>query len=115
MEDRMSLTLLRRWRGLRWKGTRPTARELGIDAHGVLFALAILLAFGLVDMIDRWQDARIAEAAALDRVAEQQAAMLACLNGGSPGYYTLTKDGHRVYLVCEIREVSNENVTRKRS
>lgn len=106
------LTPLRRFYGLRWKSERPTLAELGIDAHGILFAIVIVLAFGLVDIIDRWQEARVAEGAALERIAQQQAAMLACLNGGSPGYYSMTADGHRAYLVCDVYTVTDQHTRR---
>lgn len=94
----------------------PRRREALKNAGLIAGLLAVFAITGTLD----YQDALLAEAeaqtaAAHARYARQQAAMLACLNGGSPGYYTLTEDGHRVYLVCEIHEVSDENTQRKRS
>ena len=75
----------------------------------------VIVAYAVAGTLD-YQDQLLAEKmAAEERFAAQQAAMLACLNGGSPGYYRMTEAGHRVYLVCDVHEVSDENVKGKRS
>lgn len=85
------------------------------DALKTACAVAfILAAYALVGTLD-YQDQLLAEKMAAEaRYSEQQAAMLACLNGGAPGYYTLTSEGHRSYLVCDLYEVTDQNVTRRR-
>jgi hypothetical protein len=88
---------------------RREALRLGAYLAGLLVVLAIT---GTMDYQDELRaDAMRAEA----RFADQQAAMLACLNGGSPGLYRMTQEGHRAYLVCEIYEVTDQNVKGKRS
>lgn len=103
---------LRRNYGLHWKGELPEATELGFNLTNALIILVLMLAYGIVGSIDYAVEQDMAAEQAEARVAEQQAAMLACLNGGSPGYYTMTKDGHRAYLVCNVHEVTDENVRR---
>jgi hypothetical protein len=104
---------LRLARGLHWSAETPGAVDLGIDAHGVLFAMIVVLLFGCVDLLDRWNEQRIAAESAQEQYALQQTAMLACLNGGAPGYYTTDSAGHRHYIVCQTFTVSDEN-TRSR-
>lgn len=105
--------LMLRWRlacGLRWAKPAPYARDLGIDAHGVLFLLFVLAAYGLAGSLDYAEEQRQEAAAALDRAALHQAALLACLNGGAPGLYTIDDDGHRHYIVCDQPyTISDEN------
>lgn len=95
---------------------RLARRQARIEAikNGVIL-LGLLLALGIVGTLDYQDELRQQAEAAEARYATQQAAMLACLNGGSPGPYRMTAEGHRAYLVCEIHEVTDENVREKRS
>jgi hypothetical protein len=108
---RRLMNRLRLARGLRWQGALPTAEEIGITFHGVLAALTLVLLFGLVDAMERSAEAGLAEDRALAAYHQQQTALLACLNGGNSGLYTVDDDGHKHYIVCsEPMVVSTENV-----
>jgi hypothetical protein len=87
----------------------PSAARRDLFKNAALIA-GLLIAFGIVGRMD-YEDALRAEAeAALDQSALHQAALLACLNGGSPGLFTIDANGHRHYLVCgEPFTVSSEN------
>lgn len=80
---------------------------------GWLFALFACFAIG--STLDYQEELRQQAEAAQYEAGLRQAAMLACLNGGSPGYYTMNDRGQRIYLVCDVYEVTDENVTRKKT
>lgn len=75
----------------------------------------VLIGYGIVGSIDHADEQRREADAALTRANLQQAALLACLNGGAPGLYTIDDNGHRHYLVCsrDHYTVSDENTHRK--
>ena len=107
------MNTLRRHFGLRWQRTLPAAEDLGIDLQNLLIIAILMLAFGIVGSMDyadeqRQESERMAASAELNR-----AALLACLNGGSPGLYIEQPDGSRQYLVCsEPYEVSDKNTSK---
>lgn len=99
--------------GLRWKRRTPMAREIGATTQNVLAVLAILLAYGLVGSMDYAEEQRQEAEAAQARAELHQAALLACLNGGtSTGLYTVDANGHKHYIICDGEHftVSTENV-----
>ena len=110
--------LLNHWRlrrGLRWEKHQPGARELGFDAKNIAYLIALFLLYGLAGSID-YADQQAAAAEQQSALAtRREAALLACLNGGSPGLYTTDAAGRRHYIVCDRPfTVSDEGVERKR-
>jgi hypothetical protein len=103
------LTPLRRFYGLRWQGQTPKPADIGITLQNILIIATVLLAYGIVGSIDYATEKSIEAERQAEAFSVQQAAMLACLNGGSPGYYSIDSEGHRHYIVCDIYEVSDEN------
>ena len=103
---------LRLSRGMFWQRRTPMLHELGLHFRNVITILAVLLAYGLVGAMDYADEQRQEAEAALARAELQQAAMLACVNGGAPGLYTLDSRGNKHYIVCagEAFTVSTENV-----
>lgn len=90
--------------------TRAARREAWRNAGLVGLILGCYAVAGTLD----YQDALRQEAlAAQEDYARQQAAMLACLNGGSPGYYTVDSEGHRHYIVCQTYTISDKNTGRR--
>lgn len=87
----------------------PARREAWRNAGLVGLILACYAIAGTLDYHD---ELRQQAAAAQEDYARQQAAMLACLNGGSPGYYTVDSAGHRHYIVCQTYTVSDESTGR---
>lgn len=77
--------------------------------------LLILLAYGIAGRMDYEEELRKEAEAAMDQAALQHAALLACLNGGAPGLYTIDDRGVRNYVVCgETFTVSDEGVAKRR-
>lgn len=105
------LNTLRIRRGLRWQGSIPSASELGLDLQNVLIILVLVLLYGMAGALDQ-ADTQAAERESADARADlNRAALLACLNGGSPGLYVEHDNGVRQYLVCgEHYYVSDENI-----
>lgn len=92
---------------------RQAIKDAALSAALLAF---LLLAFGIVGRMD-YEDALRTEAeAALDLAALNHAALVACLNGGAPGLYTLDDKGTRHYIVCsgDTWTVSDEGITNKR-
>ncbi len=77
---------------------RHAAVRQAIGTAGTLAGL--LLAFGIVGTLDYQEELRQEAESARAQSDFHQAALLACINGGAPGLYTMTSDGGRVYLVC---------------
>ena len=109
------LTPLRRYYGLRWQSDTPKPDELGFDAKNIAYLIALFLLYGLAGSIDYATEKAIEAERKSESYALQQTALLTCLNGGAPGYYTTDAAGHRHYIVCETYTVSDENTKQKRS
>lgn len=105
----MTLYQRLRWRLAFSQARRDTLQNLALIA-------GLIICFGIVGRMD-YEDELIAQAEASAATADlNRAALLACLNGGSPGLYTESADGVRVYLVCDPPyEVSDENIRRRAS
>jgi hypothetical protein len=85
----------------------PTRRVLYRYSTALAFALA---ASTIGATLDYQNELRLAREQALEAVAHTQHALLTCLNGGSPGWYTTTASGHRAYIVCgEPFTITDEN------
>lgn len=101
----MNITLLDR---IRFAMAPSYARRDALKT--AMIVIGLLLALGIVGRMD-YEDQLVAEKmAAEQRYAVQQAALLACLNNGAPGYYTIDDQGHRHYIVCETYTVSDQHV-----
>jgi hypothetical protein len=110
---RRLMTSLRLARGMHWQRATPTLAELGITRGGVLAAICLVLLLGFLEAHDARVEQQLAASRAEQSFALQQAALLACLNGGSTGLYTMDDGGNRHYIVCgEPFTVSDENVRR---
>lgn len=85
-------------------------RGLNLDAHGVLMLLFILACYAVAGSLD-YADAQRAEAMRQEARADlHRDALLACMNGGAPGHYTIDANGDRRYIVCgEPFEVTDQN------
>ena len=104
------LNTIRRRHGLRWQRDIPSLAELGFTAGNLLRIVFILLCLGLVGSMDYADEQRTAAETAQADAALQQAALLACLNSGAPGLYTIDDQGTRHYIVCgQPYTVSDEN------
>ena len=108
LTDRIRLAM-----GLHWAGSKPQAEEIGITLPGVLAVVCLVLAYGLVDQIEQRAEKHLAAEKALADLHQQQTAMLACLNGGNSGLYTV-EDGFRHYIICDTYTISDEGVTHRK-
>lgn len=87
-------------RGLRWQADMPRPVELGIDLQNMLVLALIGLGYFFVGMVQETTEAKIAQQRAIEQAERTQSAMIACLNGGAPGYYTRDESGAKHYIVC---------------
>lgn len=97
--------------GLHWLKSYPSGEEFRETLRYAFYLALIFLAYGIVGRMD-YEDQLITEKIAADRDRDiLQERMLACLNGGSTGYYTADANGHKHYIVCDQPfTVSTENV-----
>lgn len=77
-----------------------------------LIALLLVLAgYGIAGHLDYAEEMRQEVERQTARANQHRDALLACLNGGSPGLYTTLPDGARNYIVCDrVFEVNDRNV-----
>lgn len=99
----------------RYAFTHERREAIKTAAATIAGLLLILLAYGIVGRMDYEEGLRQEAEAALERASLQQAALLACLNSGAPGLYTIDDKGTRHYIVCgQPYTVSDENTRHTR-
>ena len=96
--------------GLTWRKSYPGAEQLREVLRYTCYICLIILAYGIVGRLDYEDEMITARIVAEQHGEMQQARMLACLNGGMPGYYTTDLSGTKHYVVCETYTISNANV-----
>lgn len=99
------------WRDhLAWRWSFSAKRRE--DVRIAVSLAAILLAFGIVGEMDYRAALRAEAERNANNAALNQAALIACLNGGAPWLYSMDDKGRRYYGVCggDNLTISDEGV-----
>lgn len=101
----------------RYAFTHERREAIKTAAATIAGLLLILLAYGIVGRMDYEEGLRQEAEAAHERASLHQAALIACLNGGAPGLYTIDSEGRRHYVVCsgDSYTISDENIGQRRT